>query len=420
MSARTAEVVVIGAGLAGLAAARQLSIHGIDVHVLEADSRVGGRIKTDEVDGYLLDHGFQLYNPAYPEASRVLDNEALNLAPLTRGIEVALEDGHTRLGDPRSNPRWLPHDISLATGSPIAKARFARYAWGTTSHTAAELEQRIDMPASAALRGSGVDDRLFERVLQPFLAGVFLESELRTSRHFLDLVLRSFLRGTPSIPTHGMRALPEQLHDALPEDCVHLDERVTEIRGTSVHTEAGSWEAQALIVATDASAASRFLPGMPDATWNGVATWYFSTSDGAAITHGLPTLAVDGAHRGPILNAVAMSHASPTYAPAGKTLVAASTLELTSDAEFEHEMRTHLATILGVSTSDWELVGRYEIGHALPAMVPPFSVRKPVEVSPGLYVAGDHRDTSSIQGAMVSGRRAADAALRFLGHTVIT
>ncbi|MFM1916730.1 MAG: hypothetical protein RJB01_245, partial [Actinomycetota bacterium] len=225
MSARTAEVVIIGAGLAGLAAARQLSIHGVEVHVLEADSRVGGRVKTDEVDGYLLDHGFQLYNPAYPEARRVLDNEALELAPLTRGIEVALPDGRTRLGDPLSHLSWLPSDISFETGSPLAKARFARYAWGTTSDTAAELSQRIDMPSSAALRGSGVDERLYERVLQPFLAGVFLEPELSTSRYFLDVVLRSFLRGTPSLPARGMRALPEQLHDALPENCVHLGER---------------------------------------------------------------------------------------------------------------------------------------------------------------------------------------------------
>lgn len=420
MNARTAEVVVIGAGLAGLAAARQLSIHGVDVHVLEADSRVGGRVKTDEVDGYLLDHGFQLYNPSYPEARRVLDNEALALAPLSRGMEIAFEGGRTRLGDPRSSLSWLPSDLSFESGSPLAKARFARYAWATHSHTVAELMRRMDMPASAALRGSGVDDHLFDRVLQPFLAGVFLEPELRTSRYFLDVVLRSFLRGTPSLPARGMRALPEQLHAALPENCVHLGESVTDISGTSVRTEAGTWHAQALIVATDASAAARFIPGIPDARWNSVATWYFATSDGGTITHGLPTLAVDAARRGPILNAVALSHASPTYAPAGQTLIAASTLDLMSSGAFERELRMHLATTLGVSTSAWEVVGNYQIKHALPAMLPPFTVGKPVEVTPGLYVAGDHRDTSSIQGAMVSGRRAADAALGFLGHTVIT
>jgi protoporphyrinogen oxidase len=276
------------------------------------------------------------------------------------------------------------------------------------------------MPSSAALRGSGVDERLYERVLQPFLAGVFLEPELNTSRYFLDVVLRSFLRGTPSLPARGMRALPEQLHAALPENCVHLGERVTEVSGTTVNTDSGNWNSQALIVATDASAAARFIPGIPDAPWNGVATWYFASADGGEITHGLPTLAVDAAHRGPILNAVALSHASPTYAPAGKTLVAASTLDLTGSAEFEREIRKHLATTLGVSTSNWDFVGRYQIEHALPAMLPPFTMRKPVEISPGVYVAGDHRDTSSIQGAMVSGRRAADAALRFLGHTVIT
>jgi len=413
------DIAVVGAGLAGLAAARQVAIHGVDVRVIEAADDVGGRVRTDVVDGFLLDRGFQLYNPAYPEAARVLDHDALALTPLTPGVMVAVGGSHARLGDPRRLPGWTADAASPRTGSLTSKARFARYAWSCSRESIDDVLAREDKPSSVALRATGIDARLYDRVLRPFLTGVFLESELRTSRHFLDLTLRSFVRGRPSLPARGMRAIPYQLRDALPEGTVTLDHRVQRVGTGVVEYDGGTLEARAVIVATDGTTASTLVPALATPRWNSVTTWYFVAPAGTAITDGLGVLVLDGDASGPVINAVALSNALASYSPDTRVLVSASVLGAETGGDHEARVRAHLQRMLGVSTTTWEMIGVYPIGHALPAMLPPFAVRRPVSVGDGLFVAGDHRDTSSIQGAMVSGRRAADAALRSLGVRVI-
>lgn len=413
------DIAVVGAGLAGLAAARQVAIHGVDVRVIEAADDVGGRVRTDVVDGFLLDRGFQLYNPAYPEAARVLDHDALALTPLTPGVLVAVGGSHARLGDPRRLPGWTADAASPRTGSLTSKARFARYAWSCSRESIDDVRAREDKPSSVALRATGIDARLYDGVLRPFLTGVFLESELRTSRHFLDLTLRSFVRGRPSLPARGMRAIPYQLRDALPEGTVTLDHRVQRVGTGVVEYDGGTLEARAVIVATDGTTASTLVPALATPRWNSVTTWYFVAPAGTAITDGLGVLVLDGDASGPVINAVALSNALASYSPDTRVLVSASVLGAETGGDHEARVRAHLQRMLGVSTTTWEMIGVYPIGHALPAMLPPFAVRRPVSVGDGLFVAGDHRDTSSIQGAMVSGRRAADAALRSLGVRVI-
>ncbi len=413
------DIAVVGAGLAGLAAARQVAIHGVDVRVIEAADDVGGRVRTDVVDGFLLDRGFQLYNPAYPEAARVLDHDALALTPLTPGVMVAVGGSHARLGDPRRLPGWTADAASPRTGSLTSKARFARYAWSCSRESIDDVLAREDKPSSVALRATGIDARLYDRVLRPVLTGVFLESELRTSRHFLDLTLRSFVRGRPSLPARGMRAIPYQLRDALPEGTVTLDHRVQRVGTGVVEYDGGTLEARAVIVATDGTTASTLVPALATPRWNSVTTWYFVAPAGTAITDGLGVLVLDGDASGPVINAVALSNALASYSPDTRVLVSASVLGAETGGDHEARVRAHLQRMLGVSTTTWEMIGVYPIGHALPAMLPPFAVRRPVSVGDGLFVAGDHRDTSSIQGAMVSGRRAADAALRSLGVRVI-
>jgi glycine/D-amino acid oxidase-like deaminating enzyme len=413
------DIAIVGAGLAGLAAAREVAIHGGDVRVIEAADDVGGRVRTDVVDGFLLDRGFQLYNPAYPEAARVLDHDALALTPLTPGLMVAMGGSRARLGDPRRLPGWTADAASPRTGSLTGKARFARYAWSCSRESIDDVLAREDKPSSVALRAAGIDARLYDRVLRPFLTGVFLESELRTSRHFLDLTLRSFVRGKPSLPARGMRAIPRQLCDALPEGTVALDHRVQRVGTGVVEHDGGTLEARAVIVATDGTDASALVPALTAPRWNSVTTWYFVAPAGTTITDGLGVLVLDGDASGPVINAVALSNALASYAPDTRVLISASVLGVQTGVEHEERVRAHLQHMLSVSTTTWEMIGVYPIGRALPAMLPLFALRRPVSLGDGLFVAGDHRDTSSIQGAMVSGRRAADAALRSLGVKVI-
>ncbi len=411
------DVVVVGAGLAGLAAARELVRHGRDVVVLEAGGMVGGRVRTDRVDGLLLDHGFQLHNPAYPEAMRVLDQAALDLKCFTPGVITLTDRGPSRLADPRRRPAWVPDALSARTGSLPAKLRFARYAVETALSSRTTRESRTDMPADVALLSAGVSPTLLETVVRPFLQGVFLESGLQTSRRFMDLVLTSFVRGVPAVPANGMQAIPEQLASGLPAGTVRLGVRADSVSSGCVRTSEGELRAKAVIVATDPRTAADLMPGLAIPAGRDVTTWYFvADTPPMLLTDGAPVLVVDGRSApGPVINTVVLTHAAPTYASRGRTLVSASALGLHDSSAMTALVRTTLAQLYGVDTRGWEAVGIYAIPYALPAMVPPLTIRQGVDLGDGLFIAGDHRDTASIQGALVSGRRAAGAVLAHVG-----
>ena len=415
--ADSVDAIVVGAGLAGLSAARQLAIHGVDVIVLESSNDVGGRVRTDRFDGLQLDRGFQLFNPSYPEAARVLDYEALDLKPFVPGVIVARAGGRsTRLGDPRRKPGWAIDAIGPATGSLLSKARFAKLAWQASRTPVGTITRSPDSTTGEKLRAAGIDERFIEQVLRPFLTGVFLEQDLATSRRFLDLVLRSFVRGVPSVPARGMQAIPEQLRDALPIGTVRLNSPASHVTATSVTAGGKSFSARAVIVATDPPTAEHLLTRVVAPKGNSVTTWYhLAPVDPRSLTGGDAVLVVDGDRRGPVVNSVVISHAAPGYADGGRVLVSTSTLGTRDSTDDEASVRTQLESLYGTRTSDWTRVGAYAIPYALPAMLPPLDVRKPVDLGDGLFVAGDHRDTASIQGAMVSGRRAADAVLAHLG-----
>jgi phytoene dehydrogenase-like protein len=412
LAERRVDVVVVGAGLSGLCAARALTAAGFDVAVLEASDAVGGRVRTDVVDGLRLDRGFQLYNPAYPEGRRVLDHDALALRPFVPGVVVALGDRHVRLADPRHRPTWALDALRAPVGSPLAKARFAAYALRTSKAKPVDLTSETDYSSAEALRAAGVGDELLERVLRPFLAGVFLERDLATSRRFLDLVLRSFVRGTPSVPALGMQAIPEQLAAALAGGIVQLNVPVRAVRSAGVDTDDGTVEAKAVVVATDPVTAGRLLPGLDVPLMRPVTTWYhLADGDPAELTGGDSVLVVDGQRPGPVINTVILTHTAPTYASGGRVLVSSSVLDTRDDAAAEVDVRRHLDRLYGVDTSRWELVRPVVVAEALPAALPPLDVRRPVVADGGIYVCGDHRDTPSIQGAMVSGRRAAETVI---------
>ena len=408
------DVVIIGAGLAGLAAARDLTASGVDVLVLEGSDAVGGRVRTDRIDGLLLDRGFQLYNPSYAEGARLLDLDALDLRPFAPGVIAATPSGPSRLGDPRRLPAWATSALAGRNGSLGSKLKFARYAATAALTPEDELFDEPDGTAIDALRRAGIDDRLLETVLRPFLSGVFLEAELTTSRRFLDLILRSFVRGTPSVPAQGMQAIPEQMLDRLPAGTVRLETPASALTATGVRTKSGVVKCKATVVATDAMAATHLVPGLVVPPGRDATTWYFlADTPGTELTGGDAALIVDGL--GPVLNTVVLTNAAPSYASDGRTLIAASALGLQDSAEAVTRAKAHLARLYGTDTAGWEHIATYAIPYALPAMLPPLAQQPDVEMSGGIFLAGDHRASASIQGALLSGRRAAEAVASHLG-----
>jgi len=404
----SAEIVVVGAGIAGLNAAHHLTEAGHDVMVLESGDRVGGRMQTDEVDGFLLDRGFQLYNPSYPDGTRVLDLEALELQSFFPGAILSTAGGPRWLVDPRRATRSALRNVRAPLGV-LGTLQTMRYLTGCAVTDPGELQQRPDMTTKEAFEKAHLGGRAGRMLLQPFLSGVLADTELQTSRRFTDLVLRSLARGTPAVPAAGMRAIPEQLAHPLRRR-IFREVSVTSVSRNAVQTKDATISCEAVIVATDPTTAASLVPALPTPRMRSLTTWYFSVEEDD-LYGGKPVLILDSEHSGPVTNTVVMSYAARSYAPEGRHLVQATAVGL-EDTGLD-EVRHHLADLYGVPTGHWELIGHYPIAEALPAATPPFEVRSPQDFD-GVMVAGDHRDTPSIQGALVSGRRAAATVHRRL------
>ncbi len=410
VDARRVDVVVAGAGLAGLKAALELSASGLDVAVLEADEAPGGRVRTDTVDGMLLDRGFQLLNPAYPQVPSTFDLPALHLRAFGAGVVVAHRGQRHVLADPRRMVLDALSGLRLPLGTVREKLAFVRWAAEIGFGPAARIKSRADSSLADELQRRGLTGELADGVLRPFLAGVLAEQDFRTSRRFAELLVRSFVRGTPALPTHGMQALPDQLAARLPAGALHLSTRVSAVRRDGVDAADGSWQARAVIVATDPHTAA-VLTTRPAPIMRGLTTFYYFAPESPARRR---LLHVDADHRGPVVNSAVVTDVVPSYAP-GRTLIASTVLGEDGSSAAERAAREHLAKIYGVTTGSWEHVRTYPIPHALPAVPAGTPLRRPVELGSGVFVAGDHRDTSSIQGALVSGHRAARAVLARLG-----
>lgn len=402
------DVVVVGAGLAGLAAALRLQQAGLGVMVVEAASRPGGRVRTDEVDGTLLDRGFQLLNPAYPEVRRLVDVPALELRPFGAGVVVAHGEGRFVVGDPRRLPSSLLADLRAPLGGLATKLRLLRWAAPVGFGPASGIRAGADRPLAEELVRRGLDGPLTERVLRPFLAGVLADEELVTSRRLAEMILRSFVRGTPAVPARGMQALPDQLADRLVPGTLWCGVRARLATGHRVSTERGTVGARAVVVAADPVAAAD-LVSLPRPRVRALTTFWFRTAEPPTASR---LLHLDGDRRGPVVNTAVMTNAAPSYSRTG-ALVQATVVGARPD--LAEEVRRHTGLVYAADPRAWELLRTDVVKNALPAHGAGVPLQRRVDLGDGVFVAGDHRDTPSTQGALVSGRRAADAVLARLG-----
>ena len=372
------KVAVIGAGLSGLSAAIALQDAGCEVEVFESSDRVGGRVATDIIDGYRLDRGFQLINSRYPELIRLGVIQELDFVTASRSIDISLGTKTVSLGDPRLHPFSA---LSSETGSIFTKISFLKY---LTKKAETGLSVEDELKDYGAL---------YQRVLKPFLSGVFLTSPSNVDAVSGKEIVRSFISGKPGLPALGAGELAKALAKRV--KTINLNSRIDSL---------SQCKADAIIVAADLTTAAQLLdiPNVPKLASS--TTWYHDVPQGMTESD---RLLIDGLVQGPVINSIALSNMVPTYAPEGKTLLSSTTIEFAS----ESEVRRHLALMWGVSTSEWSLIAKYEIPKALPIFGIGANGLQSSRVSDGVYVAGDYRTAPSQNGALLSGRLAAQELL---------
>jgi phytoene dehydrogenase-like protein len=398
-------VAIVGAGLAGLACGVALHDRGVPVRVFEAGDAVGGRVRTDHVDGFTLDRGFQVVLTAYPELHRQFDVAALDLRAFDPGALVWRGDRGAVVADPFRSPRALPSTLTAPVGTLLDKARIARLRHRVRNVHPAALLRGPDVTTLAALRAEGFSEGFIGSFFRPLAGGIQLDPGLADSRRMFDVIFRMLADGDSAVPTGGMQAIPEQLARRLPTGTVVFGERVDAIEGTSVSIAGGDVvRAERVVVATEGPAAARLLT-LPAVASKSVGCVYFA-ADEPPIGHRLVVL--DGTGAGPVLNAAVMTNVAPSYAPAGSHLIVAA-LPGHDGPSIATDARTQLRAWWGPAVDRWEEVAVYRIAHGQPRQRPPFEPMAPVDVGGGRFVCGDHRDTASIQGALFSGRRTAEA-----------
>ena len=415
------DVIIVGAGLAGLSCARHLHAHGVPFQIIEAADAVGGRVRTDRVDGFLLDRGFQVLLTAYPETQRALDYEALDLKPFYEGALVRTGGRFHRVADPLRRPFDAPATLLAPAGSLQDKLRVAWLRWNVVRGSLGEVFGRPETTTLEALRRRwGFSDRMIDAFFRPFLGGILLDRDLQASSRMFEFVFRMFSKGATAVPAAGMEAIPRQLAAALPPTSVRLSTTVARAEPGAVHLEGGEkLEAGAVVVAVEAPAAVRLLNGagsLADVRTSGRSTAnLYYVADVPPMREPILVLGADEAE-GPINNLVVLTNAAPSYAPPGKALVSISVLgnPTGDDAELERRVRRQLRMWFGEAAQRWAHLRTYRIPYALPDQAPPFlsPPERPLKLTDGLYLCGDHRRTASINGAMAAGRHAAELALR--------
>lgn len=405
-------VLIVGGGLAGLACGVRLHEAGAQPLIVEASDDVGGRVRTDGVNGFRLDRGFQVYLDAYPESGRFLDLPQLDLRPFKPGALVYVDGRLRRVMDVFRDPQHLLASALAPVGSLADKLRVAALKWKIGRSTLAEIAAREDRTTEAYLRRAGFSGRMVDVFFRSFYGGIFLERELRTSSRMFEFTFKMFSQGSATLPALGMHEIPLQMARRLPADAIRRGERVMEIQpGTIKLASDEVLRGDAIVIATDATIAAQLVPGLAatGASWRAVTGLYFA-ADQSPLNEAI--IALNGTGRGWVNNVCVISDVAPSYAPAGQALISISVLGIPTVVDLETQVLAELEAWFGPEVRGWRHLRTYRMERALPEQPPRAGVSGPCfrEVD-GIFMCGDHLNSASIEGAITSGLRTADAVL---------
>jgi phytoene dehydrogenase-like protein len=408
----SADVIIVGAGLAGLCCARELQAKGIGFQILEASDGIGGRVRTDAMDGFLLDRGFQVLLTAYPEAKRALDCTRLELKPFVPGVISWYAGRMNRLVDPwRTGGSWKATWQS-EFGTLMDKLRIARLRSRLRRSSIEQIFLRPDRSTKEALTVEGFSNEMIHRFFRPLIGGILLDGELKSSSRMFEFVLKMLSEGDAALPARGMGLIPAQLAEKFPAGAVRLNASVEALHENELRLAGGeTLRARAIVIAADGPSAAH-LVGEVEPASRSVTCFYYAADEPPVAE---PILVLNGDGAGPVNNFAVVSLVAPGYAPTGKHLVSAAVLgthQLT-DVQLGGFIIAQMKSWFGKIASTWRFLRSYRITHAQPQQYPGTlePPERPVRIRPGVYTCGDHRDNASINGALASGRRAAEAVV---------
>lgn len=410
---RPTHVLIIGAGLSGLSCALHLKEANIEFTILEGSDAAGGRVRSDSVEGFVLDRGFQVLLDAYPEAQALLDYDKLALKSFIPGAQVRYDRQFHTVADPWRRPGDCLKSLFNPIGTLNDKLLIAKLKDAVSKGSLKTIYEKDEKTTEAYLRQFGFSQKIIERFFRPFFGGVFFDSSLSTSSKMFEFTFRMFALGETCLPSGGMGAIAQQLVERVGKSKIQLNSRVKEIKDLTVTLTDGTLiQSDSIVIATEGPEAAKLLNMPAPDAMRTVKCYYFS-ADRSPLKS--PVLVLNADKDGPINNLCVPSDINPTYAPQGKSLISASVIG--NDKLICEDLQKHVVNQLegwfGPEAKDWKLLKMYNIKSGLPDNSPPAlkQVEKPVRVRDRVYVCGDHRETASINGALASGRRAAEALI---------
>jgi phytoene dehydrogenase-like protein len=408
------DVIIIGAGISGLAAAIHLQNKGRKVFLIEASERPGGRIKTDLHQGFRLDRGFQVLLTAYPEAQKILDFEALNLQKMLPGAHVLFDGGSFEVSDPFRRPSALFSTLFAPVGSLKDKLLTFLLKKNLQKLSIDEIFNQPESTSIERIKQYGFSSKMLNRFYAPFMSGIYLENKLQTSSRIFDFVMKMFSEGDAAIPALGMEEIPKQMASKLPEDCFLFNQKVVDIIDNKVYTEDGNcFEASQVLIATNADELSqRFFPKQNNEKQQ-VTNVYFEASE-APIKKAIVVLNASEKRKW-VTNLTVISNVSADYAPEGKVLISVSCNGIldVEDEKIAENMKKELLSWLGDTVLNWKMLKTYKIQYALPNQNSVVNDLKSsdIQMTESLFICGDHLLNGSINAALKTGRIAAETMM---------
>lgn len=414
---RDTEVVIIGAGLAGLSCALHLAKAGVTFELFEASDEVGGRVRTDLIDGFRLDRGFQVLLTAYPEARAVCDYHTLKLARFYEGVRIRLNGRFHLFPDPLRHPRELIRIVRSPLATLQDKVKIAALRARLAFDSDEAIFRRSSSTTARYLEHEGFSELVQHTVFWPLFRGMLLDRKLETSSRLFEFLFKMLAEGPIAVPRLGMQEIPRQLAAQLPAGHLHLGRRVHAVHGrTAVFEDGSTVHGRVVVCATDQRSAAQLTEGVvqfePQA-WKGCTSVYFSAP--RAPIRG-PFLLLNGEQDGMVNTVCVMSEISPSLSPEGRALIVANVPWIPEESEdrIDQTLRSELRAWFGDQIESWRLLRSYRIPQALPYTAEMGAGFR--SVTPTLLLCGDYLDSSTINGALRSGRKAADEVLRRIGR----